>query len=39
MEITPEMEITRERVLSLIPKKEDGKFAHGALKEFCYSSL
>lgn len=37
MEITPEMEIVRERVLSLIPKKEDGKFAHGALKEFANS--
>ena len=37
MEITPEMEIVRERVLSLIPKKEDGKFAHGALKDFANS--
>lgn len=37
MGITPEMEIVRERVLSLIPKKEDGKFAHGALKEFANS--
>lgn len=31
------MEIVRERVLSLIPKKKDGKFAHGALKEFANS--
>ena len=37
MGITPEMEIVRERVLSLIPKKKDGKFAHGALKEFANS--
>lgn len=28
------MDITLERILSLIPKKEDGKFVHGALKQF-----
>lgn len=28
------MDITLERILSLIPKKNDGKFVHGALKEF-----
>lgn len=28
------MDITLERVLSLIPKKEDGKFKHGALSTF-----
>ena len=29
------MDITLERILSLIPKKPDGKFVHGAKKEFC----
>ena len=29
------MDITLERVLSLIPKKEDGDFVHGAKKAFC----
>jgi hypothetical protein len=28
------MDITLERILSLIPKKEDGKFKHGALSAF-----
>lgn len=28
------MDITLERILSLIPKKPDGKFEHGALKKF-----
>ena len=28
------MEVMLERVLSLIPKKPDGKFVHGAKKEF-----
>lgn len=28
------MDITLERMLSLIPKKSDGKFVHGAKKEF-----
>lgn len=28
------MDITLERILSLIPKKPDGEFVHGALKEF-----
>ena len=28
------MDIMLERILSLIPKKPDGKFVHGALKEF-----
>lgn len=28
------MDKTLERVLSLLPKKEDGSFAHGAKKEF-----
>lgn len=28
------MDIVLERVLSLIPRKADGKFVHGALKEF-----
>lgn len=28
-------DITLERILSLIPKKPDGKFVHGAKKEFC----
>lgn len=31
------MNITLERILSLIPKNEDGKFKHGALKEFAGS--
>lgn len=31
------MDITLERILSLIPKKEDGKFVHGAKKEFAES--
>lgn len=29
------MDIMLERILSLIPKKPDGKFVHGAKKEFC----
>lgn len=29
------MDITLNRILSLIPKKPDGKFVHGAKKEFC----
>lgn len=29
------MDITLERILSLIPHKPDGKFVHGAKKEFC----
>lgn len=29
------MDITLERILSLIPHKADGKFVHGAKKEFC----
>lgn len=29
------MDIMLERVLSLIPRKSDGKFVHGAKKEFC----
>ena len=37
MDITPEMEIVRERILSLIPRNEDGKFVHGALKSFANS--
>lgn len=28
------MDITLERILSLIPKKPDGSFVHGAKKEF-----
>lgn len=28
------MDITLERILSLIPTKPDGKFKHGALKDF-----
>ena len=28
------MDITLKRILSLIPKKEDGKFKHGALSTF-----
>ena len=31
------MDITLERILSLIPKKADGKFVHGAKKEFAIS--
>lgn len=31
------MDITLERILSLIPKGEDGKFKHGALKAFANS--
>lgn len=29
------MDITLEHILSLIPKKENGDFVHGAKKEFC----
>ena len=29
------MDITLERILSLIPKKTNGDFVHGAKKEFC----
>ena len=29
------MDITLERILSLIPKKPDGSYIHGAKKEFC----
>ena len=29
------MEIMLQRILSLIPKKPDGKYVHGAKKEFC----
>lgn len=29
--------ITLKRILSLIPKKEDGKYVHGAKKKFCES--
>ena len=29
------MDIVLERMLSLIPRKPDGKFVHGAKKEFC----
>lgn len=29
------MDIVLERMLSLIPKKENGKYVHGAKKEFC----
>lgn len=29
------MDIMLERILSLIPKKTDGKFVHGAKKVFC----
>lgn len=29
------MEESLKRILSLIPKKEDGKFVHGAKKAFC----
>ena len=31
------MDITLERILSLIPKKPDGKYIHGAKKEFAQS--
>lgn len=31
------MDITLERILSLIPKKPDGKFVHGAKKDFAVS--
>lgn len=31
------MDIMLERILSLIPKKDDGKFVHGALKSFANS--
>lgn len=31
------MDITLERILSLIPRKEDGKYVHGAKKEFAES--
>lgn len=31
------MDITLERILSLIPTKPDGKYIHGAKKEFCES--
>lgn len=31
------MDITLERILTLIPKKPDGKFVHGAKKEFASS--
>lgn len=29
------MDIMLERMLSLIPKKENGRYVHGAKKEFC----
>ncbi|MDO4816421.1 MAG: helix-turn-helix transcriptional regulator [Bacillota bacterium] len=29
------MDTTLERILSLIPRKPDGKYVHGAIKEFC----
>jgi len=29
------MEIMLQRILSLIPKKADGKYVHGAKKDFC----
>lgn len=29
------MDITLERILSLIPKKPDGKYVHGAKKDLC----
>ena len=29
------MDIVLERILSLIPKKENGDFVHGSKKEFC----
>lgn len=28
------MDTTLERILSLIPQKDDGKFVHGSIKEF-----
>ncbi|MBQ7896016.1 MAG: hypothetical protein IJ364_05615 [Oscillospiraceae bacterium] len=31
------MDITLERILSLIPRKSDGKYVHGAKKEFAQS--
>lgn len=31
------MDITLERILSLIPQKEDGSFVHGAQKKFAES--
>lgn len=31
------MDILLERILSLIPRKEDGSFVHGAKKEFAQS--
>lgn len=31
------MDITLERILSLIPRKSDGKFVHGAKKAFAVS--
>ena len=31
------MDITLERILSLIPRKDDGKYVHGAKKEFAES--
>lgn len=31
------MDITLERILSLIPKKPDGRFVHGAKKDFALS--
>lgn len=31
------MDITLERILSLIPRKENGDFQHGALKKFANS--
>lgn len=31
------MDIMLERILSVIPRKEDGKFVHGALKQFANS--
>lgn len=31
------MDITLERILSLIPRKPDGSYVHGALKEFAES--
>lgn len=29
------MDVILERILSLVPKKPDGKYVHGAKKEFC----
>lgn len=31
------MDIVLERILSLIPRKPDGKYVHGAKKAFCES--